>query len=111
DILRRDSGRLYLLLVRQAADLGLESALCFDARGGLLARGGKPVPGASALTGRFRKSSPPGYPPEGAGRGSARPEPRFSMPPRHSCSVSGQSRFSGGGARERRAESADPIVQ
>ena len=62
DILRRDSGRLYLLLVRQAADLGLESALCFDARGGLLARGGKPVPRDSDIARLMPKISSAGIP-------------------------------------------------
>ena len=66
DILRRDSGRLYLLLVRQAADLGLESALCFDARGGLLARGGKPVPRDSDIARLMPKISSAGIPLEGA---------------------------------------------
>src|SRR5437667_2020709 len=65
-ILRRDGGRLYLLLVRQAADLGLESALCFDARGGMLARGGKPVPRDSDIARLMPKISSAAIPLEGA---------------------------------------------
>jgi two-component system nitrogen regulation sensor histidine kinase NtrY len=65
-ILKRDGGKLYLLLVRQAADLGLRSALCFDARGNLLARAGNPAPAASDIVRLVPKIAWAGTPSAGA---------------------------------------------